>query len=331
MVKKGMRIPPAAPDASYADLVLDDDGPDARRFRSTTALPSMEGLDTSGLAPLRCSGSAQPSVAAFRDVVRRLPGVPPDAIHVVDLRQESHGFVDGAAVSWYARSNWGAAGLSDGEALALEALRLRLLGLAETVWIGNVEAVKRGAPRSFVERTRPEVAGEERAFGLAPGRYLRIPVSDHTRPSDAAVDRFVDFVRGLDGAAHVHLHCRGGKGRTATFMALLDMLRNAERLPLGDILARQAQLADYALTKVPDPTSAKAPFIAERRVFLDRFHEYARENPGELRCAGRSGWGDGIRGWYRSPCASPSPPLFRWFSLLAARRRAHLLGAGRGD
>jgi protein-tyrosine phosphatase len=274
-----MRIPPVAPDASFADLVLDDDGSEVRRFRSTTALPSMEGLDARGLEALRCSGSAQLSVAGFHDLRRRLPGVPSEALHVVDLRQESHGFVDGAAVSWYARSNWGAAGLSDEEALALEALRLRLLALADTVWIGSVDAVKRGAPRSFVERTRPRVANEEQAFGLGAGRYLRLPVSDHARPSDGIVDRFVAFLRGLGGGGHVHIHCRGGKGRTATFMALVDMLHNAERLPCGEILARQARLSDYALTKEPDPASAKAPFIAERRLFIERFYAYARENP----------------------------------------------------
>lgn len=274
-----MRIPPAAPDASFAELVLDDDGPAARRFRSTTALSFMERLDARGLAEVRCSASAQPSVAAFEDVRRRLPGVPPEALYVVDLRQESHGFVDGAAVSWYARSNWGAAGLSAEEALALESLRLRLLSLAETVRIGNVESVKRGAPRTLVERTGARITHEVEAFGLDAGRYLRLPVTDHTRPSDAAVDRFAAFLRDLDGEGHVHLHCRGGKGRTATFMALADMLHNAAHLSLPEILARQARLNEYELTKAPDPASAKAPYIAERRAFLERFHAYARANP----------------------------------------------------
>src|SRR5690349_17747586 len=108
-----MRVPFAAPDASYALLVLDDGGAEARRFRSTTALPAMDGLAVEGLAELRCSGSAQPSVAGFRDLRRRLGEVESDELYVVDLRQESHGFVDGAAVSWYAQGNQGAAGLSD--------------------------------------------------------------------------------------------------------------------------------------------------------------------------------------------------------------------------
>lgn len=289
-----MRHPPAAPDATYALLVLDDDGAEARRFRSTTALPPMAGLPVDGLASLHCSGSAQPSVAGFRDVRLRLGEVAAEDLHVVDLRQESHGFVNEAAVSWYAQSNWGSAGLSDAEALTLEALRLRLLGLGQSVRIGRVETIKRGAPPSFVEWERPRIAGEEQAFGLSPGHYVRLPVTDHARPSDAVVDRFIELVRGLRGPAHLHLHCRGGKGRTATFMALYDMLRNAARLPLSAILDRQAQLGDYDLRKRPDPESAKAPFIADRLAFIECFYAYARENPGGMLALWTAWLGEGL-------------------------------------
>jgi protein-tyrosine phosphatase len=276
-----MLVPFAAPDATYALLVLDDDGGEARRFRSTSALPAMDGLPVDGLAALRCSGSAQPSVAAFRDVRRRLGEVAAEDLYVLDLRQESHGFLNEAAVSWYAEANWGAAGLPDEEALALEALRLRLLGLAERVRVGDVETIKRGAAPSFTTWERPRVAGEAEAFGLWPGRYVRLPVTDHARPSDEVVDRFVALVRGLPERAHIHLHCRGGKGRTATFIALHDLLRNAGQMSLEAILDRQAVLNGYDLRKVATPGSAKAAFIEERQAFVRAFHAYARETRGE--------------------------------------------------
>ncbi|MCP3064319.1 protein tyrosine phosphatase [Myxococcus sp. K38C18041901] len=281
-----MLIPPLAPDATYGTLVLDDEGAQARRFRTTTRLPEMGGLDSTGLAELRCSGSAQPSIEGFRDVLRQLDGVRPEALYVVDLRQESHGFLNGAAVSWYAESNWGAAGLSDTEALALEAGRLRLLGLSPRVRVGTVEAVKGKAPATFTDWERRSVSDEAQAFGLPDGHCVRFPVTDHTRPLDATVQRFIDWVRGLPEGAHLHLHCRGGKGRTATFMCLLDMLRNAHRLALGTLLDRQALLGGYDLRKAADPSSRKAPFIAERQVFIERFYAYARENPG----GGPLGW-----------------------------------------
>ncbi|QSQ15920.1 phosphatase domain-containing protein [Myxococcus landrumensis] len=281
-----MRIPPMAADASSAPLVLDDDGAEARQFRSTTLLPAMGGLETRGLEVLRCSGSAQLSVAGYQDVVRRLEEVPRELLHVVDLRQESHGFLNGAAVSWYAESNWGAAGLSDEEAQALERQRLLLLSRSSRVRVSDVAGVKGRAPPSSRDWECRTVMDEARAFDLPPGRYARLPVTDHTRPRDTIVDGFIQWVRGLDERAHLHLHCRGGKGRTATFMCLLDMLHNAQHLSLDALLDRQARLGGYDLRKAADPSSPKAPFIAERRVFLARFHEYARENPG----GGPLGW-----------------------------------------
>jgi hypothetical protein len=76
------------------------------------------------------------------------------------------------------------------------------------------------------------------------------------------------------------IHCRGGKGRTSTFLALLDLLKNAAPLPLEIILERQTRLGDYDLRKPAAPASAKAPFRAERRAFVERFYDYAKENPG---------------------------------------------------
>lgn len=220
------------------------------------------------------------SVAGFRDMQRRLGEVAAEDLYVVDLRQESHGFLNEVAVSWYAEANWGAAGLSDEEALTLEALRLRLLGLAERVHVGAVETIKRGAAPAFKTWERPRVAGEIEAFGLASGRYVRLPVTDHAQPSSEVVDRFVALVQSLPESAHVHLHCRGGKGRTATFMALYDMLRNAGQVSLEAILDRQAVLNGYDMRKKATPGSAKEAFIGEREAFVRRFHAYAQQNPG---------------------------------------------------
>ncbi|WP_338866633.1 protein tyrosine phosphatase [Myxococcus stipitatus] len=287
-IEEHVLVPPLAADATSAPLVLDDDGAEARQFRSTTQLPDMGGLDTRGLEGLRCSGSAQLSVAGYRDVLRRLADVPRERLHVVDLRQESHGFLNGAAVSWYAESNWGAAGLSDEEALSLEHERLLLLSRSQRARVSDVAGVKRRAPASSSDWECRTVMDEACAFELPPGRYVRFLVTDHSRPRDATVDDFIQWIRGLDERAHLHLHCRGGKGRTATFMCLLDLLHNAGHLSLDAVLERQTRLGGYDLRKEADPSSPKAPYIAERRAFLARFHEYARENPG----GAPLGWGE---------------------------------------
>lgn len=273
--------PVTAPDASFAPLVYDSDGPELRRYRSTDEPPDMTGVATAGLSALRCSGSAQLSAAGFAALRARLAHVPPALLHVVDLRQESHGFLNGAAVSWYARSNWGCVGLAEDEALALEQLRLRLLAAAEWVEVASAADVKQskqskqGATLATVE-VRPErVEDEAQVLALPPGQYVRLPVADHARPSDAVVERFVRFVDALDADAHLHFHCRGGKGRTVTFFVLLDLLRSGDQRPLAAILDRQQRLHDYDMRRLPELSAAKAPTIRERLEFVEEFARFA--------------------------------------------------------
>jgi hypothetical protein len=270
-----MRQPLTSPDASFAPLVLDAAaGEPARRFRSSDfALAIGDEVDPTGLSGLRCSGSAQFSATGWDDIRGRVGGA--QALHVIDLRQESHGFVGGEAVSWYAARNWGAVGLDDDESLALEALRLKLVAGAAEVSVADVRDVKAGRPVAFVSKKSTCVLSE--AALVAPtARYTRLPVTDHARPRDAVVDAFVTLARlSLEGY-HVHFHCRGGKGRTATFMALFDMLRNAQRVDLRSIVERQRLLNDYDLGAVPAESSPKRAFIDERRAFLERFYHFAR-------------------------------------------------------
>jgi len=268
--------PVTAPDASFAPLVFDSEGPELRRYRSTDEPPDMAGVATAGLSSLRCSGSAQLSAAGFTALRARLAHVPAELLHVVDLRQESHGFLNGAAVSWYARSNWGSVGLSEDEALALEQLRLRLLAVAERVAVASIADVKRGVASAAVEVRRERVESEAQVLALPPGRHIRLPVADHARPSDAVVDRFVRLVDALDAGAHVHFHCRGGKGRTVTFFVLFDLLRNAGQLSMVEILDRQQRLHAYDIRHLPERSSSKALTLRERLEFVERFAGFAR-------------------------------------------------------
>ncbi|MBP5200048.1 MAG: protein tyrosine phosphatase, partial [Schwartzia sp.] len=82
--------------------------------------PSREGLDT-----LRASGSAQCTADGFAALYETLAAAAPGApIYDVDLRQESHGFVDGIPVSWFEERNQANAGKTPEEALADETERL---------------------------------------------------------------------------------------------------------------------------------------------------------------------------------------------------------------
>jgi hypothetical protein len=55
--------------------------------------------------------------------------------------------------------------------------------------------------------------------------YIRLPITDHCPPPDAAVEQFLLWcLRRFGPDDWVHLHCHGGDGRTTSFMALFDMV-----------------------------------------------------------------------------------------------------------
>ena len=93
-------------------------------------VPSRKGLDD-----LRISGSGQFSARQFDALVQALRKKTKGPIYDVDLRQESHGFFDGTAVSWYGRHDWGNIGKSQAEVLIDEQQRLQAaLGTDVTVY-----------------------------------------------------------------------------------------------------------------------------------------------------------------------------------------------------
>ena len=123
--------------------------------------------------------------------------------------------------------------------------------------------------------TVARVASEREVVALPAGHYLRLPVTDHLRPSDERIDDFVDFVRRLSVGAHLHFHCHGGEGRTTSFMTLYDMLRNAASVSAASILARVRLLGGYCLCFIPP--DAHRDYVLERWALFDRFYRYARE------------------------------------------------------
>lgn len=243
-------------------------------FRQETGpVPSRTGLDG-----LRISGSAEFSPGQLDVLAANLPG----PVTVVDLRRESHGMLGDAAVSWYAPQNQGNPGERAPAVAAAEASLLA--GIDEKPAVAVEDHLKdpaTGKKKPPVTVTMGPALARTEADTLAARGIgtFRVAVSDHTRPDDAAVDRFLRFYRTLAPDVWLHFHCRAGRGRTTTFMAMDDMLANAGQVSFEDILRRQWLLGGADLTDVSGKYE-KARLAGERLAFLRRFYDYARANPG---------------------------------------------------
>lgn len=231
--------------------------------------PTREGLDN-----LRISGSAQCTAAGFASLYTKLsaaaaPGAP---IYDVDLRQESHGFADGLPVSWHKKNNLANEGKTPEEVALDEEERLADLAGVTTTFVpkgktdkGRVEAFT-FAPQNV--QTEKEVV---EALGF---RYVRFYVTDRTQPDTETIEVFLDFVDSLPGDAWLHFHCRAGHGRTTTFMAMYDMIRNPG-IPAETIIERQHLIGGADLTTMKDE-EWKNERIIQRLETLKLFSEYVR-------------------------------------------------------
>src|SRR6266581_2871957 len=210
LVQKNPPVRPADADSPVAiwdiDLKLANALP--RNFRTTDdPLKASKGgtPGSTGLSDLRASGSGEFTPESLKLVLARTRG----PVTVFDLRQETHIFVNDLPVSWYASRDWANVGRGQSAIEAEEASRVQSLKPGSEIDIQPGEAVKKGDANSAEpQRVMVEHASTERNIvGGAGASYVRITVTDHTRPLDDEVDRFVLAVRALPENAWAHFHC----------------------------------------------------------------------------------------------------------------------------
>lgn len=303
--------PPAGPkaqsdtDCPYANsgaiyLVLDapaaKDGeapPDSnslpKNFRSMTDKWHKPGKgnppSTVGLSTLNASGSAQYCKGQLQAMLTTKSVTLP--MIIVDLRQESHGFFEigqpvagesTIAVGWFAERDWMNVGKGLVSVDADENNRLRSTMADPNVTVNEIKTVTKEGGVCTADMHQVQVVGwaTERKVAREVGSgYIRLPTTDHARPRDEEVDRFVAFDTKLPQGVWLHFHCRGGDGRTTTFLAMHDMIHNAPAVSVDDILIRQNWLGGVDLYTPPsDTTSYEFPFAVEREQFIRDFYSY---------------------------------------------------------
>ncbi|MCU0651930.1 MAG: hypothetical protein MUC39_03200 [Candidatus Omnitrophica bacterium] len=281
--------------ATENKVVLVQDVPAAettpRNFRTTDIIydfleKERSAISTKGLVDLRASGSAEFSEKALLWLNQRLG----EDLIIVDLRQESHGFINGAAVTWYAKNNWLNLGKLHDQALQDEASRLNALAQDKVVRIYDGNGVKHEIKDFGKSIEIRQVCSEQQLTAQYNIRYFRLTVPDHMRPSDEEADRFVAFVRNLSGRDWLHFHCRAGMGRTTTFLVMYDMMRNADKVSLDDIIARHAAVEpNYNLFKTRE--GSREEIYKDRIDFVRLFYEYSKAF-----CAGdKASWSEWLK------------------------------------
>ncbi|MFN8606958.1 MAG: tyrosine protein phosphatase [Vulcanimicrobiota bacterium] len=237
-------------------------------FRTAAMLAQAYAGDRRGLAELRMSGSSEFNSVSLGDILAKLPT---RRVVVVDLRQESHVLINDRLVTWEAGDDWANVGLSHDEAVDLERNLIRPLTFQRTVGLVDSKQYDHGEGSAGEAALVWSVRSEEQLVHSQGLRYERLTVTDHLRPADEEVDRFLRLVDSLDSEDWLHFHCRAGVGRTSVFMGMYDMLQNADAVPLQEILARAGSRDLNEIKGGP-----RQPYYAERHQFLSWFYRYSQ-------------------------------------------------------
>lgn len=242
-------------------ISLDSDNKDELpiNFRSSLDLSKIEknDLNLSGLNTLNISGSSQFTELSFKKTIENINTKFP--LYIIDLRQESHGFINGSAISLFAPGNKINSELPLNAVIKREDLFIKSIPLNRSI---NLDIDK----YKIVPKT---VYNEETLVKTNNLNYFRIPVTDNERPTDEMVDRFIDFTKSLPKNKWLHFHCKEGIGRTTTFMILYDIMNNYKDVSIDDIIVRQSSLDSLNLSNF-DKNDL-------RYLLLQNFFKYAKD------------------------------------------------------
>lgn len=235
-----------------------------KNFRKTSdskALNDNNNLNIKGLDNLNISGSQQFSKYNLPLLINAIGTSLP--ITVVDLRQESHGFINGISVSWVGLKNNANKRLTREQVLEDEANKLKNIKL-------NVPIAFYNHPERIIVPTK--VQDENELVKSKSFFYNRITVKDGGRPSDDMVDFFIEFIKTQEQNSWLHFHCKAGIGRATIFMIMYDMIKNCKEVSSAEIINRQLALANFNDRKIKS-------FHRKKRIdFLNKFYDYCKMN-----------------------------------------------------
>lgn len=207
---------------------------------------------------LNISGSSEFTLSQLVNIKNKISN---NNVVIVDLRQESHGFVNDVPFSIYSFYELINNGLDTDKTIDSEKQALKSIKKDSTVLIFNKEPVLEKTITVNEVKSESDIVN---GYGLD---YRRFSVRDGSIPSTKVVDDFVNFIKELPSTTHIHFHCLEGEGRTTTFMALHQMMKNTEKLSLDSILNEQINVGGIVLTN-----------NKSRHKFLEYFYEYSLEN-----------------------------------------------------
>lgn len=235
-----------------------------------TELPSR--FRTIKEAQLHVIGSGQFSKAQLITVQKQINA----PIVIIDLRQESHGFVNDLPVSLYGEKNWQNKGLPG---TAIESQQQQWL----TAILGHpkltlYKILAKNRQGQIIKTTpltiNPVMTYSEKQLAKTLNMgYVRFYITDHSLPTPEQLLAFKQLVNDMPEETWLYFHCRGGIGRTTLFMILYEILKVGKNKSLDAILQRHIAIGGRDFTQLPPKLNYKYHEAVERLNLINTFYQ----------------------------------------------------------
>lgn len=247
-------------------------------------------VSTVGLKRMKASGSSEMTPANLTNVIANIRTRSVKKITIVDLRLESHSWINGLPYYWLASPDhlfqFGVDCYNQGKTVTqIEKDEMaRAAKLMESCQATVFDFSKGHYP--FVPTAQAKsiaienaVLTEKDLVMLAGVEYLRLPISDDSAPSWHIIDRLVNYFRSHPDN-WLHVHCNEGHGRTTTVLAMIDMLYNAKNVDFNSIILRQKLIGvgGADLFNFDSSGSRAHDEFVYRLELLNNFYRYCKEN-----------------------------------------------------
>ncbi len=253
-----------------------------KNYRDAQMVYSTYQGNTKGLDTLWVSASAVPNERNMKDIANKIESSSHNKVKKMidlDLREESHAYINGEAFTLNTDHNWINKDKTHQQSVADEEAWIQSISRMDK--LDNVLTSQQFKDGQFNKGVAVKIGSTHSEQEIAEQygfEYIRLTVTDHMKPNDIETDRFVSLIRSLPKNTWIHLHCRGGEGRSTTFMAMYDMLQNADQVSFNDIIKRLASVSPYYdlyHTEHKDPD--KTYYYRERLRFLEHFYLFASD------------------------------------------------------
>lgn len=224
---------------------------------------------------LFASGSGQFSddqlAMLLNEIVQRR-NVHPSRIVVIDLREESHLFANGIPFTIKGQGENTAKNYTSKDEKTIQKqlytekkIVLEPRKIKKEFAKNNSRKIKKA-----VQLETPIIKTEEELCKYYGVQYWRLPHPNNSEK--AAINEFIKFISSLPKDTWIHIHCRGGEGRTTTFLAILEMMRFKNH-SLYDTLTKQHKVGGKDLLKMPSQVERQQAVRDRLDVIRNTFDE----------------------------------------------------------